>query len=79
MILVLCNAWLVIHLMYFFVVVIYLYLECVGFKTNCILDYTYTSGVYFMTTASGGWQYCKLTCYCICRPWPVVDVMEHNQ
>jgi hypothetical protein len=32
--------------------------------------------VYFMTTASCGWQYCKLACYCICGPWSVVDVME---
>jgi hypothetical protein len=32
----------------------------------------------FMVTASCGWQYCKLACYCICRPWPVVDVMEHE-
>jgi hypothetical protein len=32
-----------------------------------------------MKTASCGWQYCKLTCYCICRPWHVVDVMEHER
>jgi hypothetical protein len=31
-----------------------------------------------MVTDSCGWQYCKLTCYCICRPWYVVDVMEHE-
>jgi hypothetical protein len=31
-----------------------------------------------MMTASCGWQYCKLACYCICGTWSVVHVMEHE-